>query len=87
MDNKELYANAFVYPSQQEWEEIIDSFPTVDELAFTGSNDAIKNSYKDELDRFIAHNDILPWVNRLNNKLSKLRFSYVLSKYYKPEFD
>ena len=83
MDNKELYANAFVYPSQQEWKDITDSFPVVNELTFKGNDNLIDKSYENEIYRFIANNDILPWVNRLNNKLSKLRFSYVLSKYYK----
>jgi len=83
MEDKELYSSAFIYPSQQEWEEVIDSFPIVEELAFKGKNNVKVALYDDELDRLIADNDIRPWINRLNNKFSKLRFSYVLLKFYK----
>ena len=83
MDDKELYAEAFIYPSQEEWKEIVNSFPIIKEIAFKGSNSVKDNSYDNESYKFVADNDILPWINRLNNKLSKLRFSYVLLKYYK----
>jgi len=83
MEDKELYSKAFIYPSQQEWKEVIDSFPIIEELAFEGINNVNENSYADELDKLIAANDIFPWINRLNNKFSKLRFSYVLLKFYK----
>ena len=83
MEDKELYSTAFTYPSQQEWKEIADSFPIIEELAFKGISNVNKDSYADELDKFIAANDIFPWINRLNNKFSKLRFSYVLLKFYK----
>jgi len=83
MDDKELYAKAFIYPSQEERKEIVNSFPIIKEIAFKGSNSVKDHSYDDELNKFIADNDIRPWINRLNNKFSKLRFSYVLLKFYK----
>ena len=82
MDDKELYAEAFIYPSQEEWKEIVNSFPIIKEIAFKGSNSVKDDLYEDEFYKFVADNDIQPWINRLNNKLSKLRFSYVLLKYY-----
>lgn len=83
MDNKELYAKAFVYPSHEEYKEIIDSFPVIKELAFRGRIKVKDNLYDNKIDTLIANDDILAWINRLNDKFSKLRFSYVLAKYYK----
>ena len=83
MDDKELYSRAFVYPLQQERKDIVDSFPIIKEIAFKGSNSIKDDSYDDEFYKYVAGEDIKAWINRLNNKFSKLRFSYVLLKFYK----
>lgn len=83
MEDKELYEGAFSLPSQKEWKVILDSFPPIKDI-FLNCKFLKANEKYHPLDfqLFIASNDLDIWLNRLNNKLGKLRFSYVLSQYY-----
>ncbi|GHA67660.1 Cthe_2314 family HEPN domain-containing protein [Pontibacter akesuensis] len=79
MEEQELDYDPFTYPSLEERKVIIKSQPLIDKLYL--DDETNDKSYTD----FIKYKnalDIWPWKNRFNNKISKLVFSYVLTKYH-----
>ncbi|MFD2245732.1 Cthe_2314 family HEPN domain-containing protein [Pontibacter ruber] len=83
MASKELYEKAFQYPTQQESIEIQNHFPPVKELFLSHNDIEAKEEYhKVDVMIYVAKHDIINWINRLNNKLGKLKFSYILLKFY-----
>ena len=69
------------FPSKKEWNHIIINFPTSTKLFFS-TDLYLEGTSIHAFEEFIKHQDLSNWKTRFNNKLGKLRFSYVLAIYY-----
>jgi hypothetical protein len=70
----------FEYPSIEEFNEIANSFNPINELEFNISLN--QNSFNDFFENLIAKTEFPFWIIRFNNKLRKIRISYIISKFH-----